>query len=80
MDPHYLSVVERNFDFYFQISKQFNKEIIVDSSQDISRFYYLYQSGQIQLIPLLIVRDGRAYIDSLYRRMTMTQSEQLCSG
>jgi hypothetical protein len=72
LDPLYLAVVERNFDFYLQVFNLFNKEVIVDSSQDINRFYYLYQSGQIRLIPLLIVRDGRAYIDSLHRRMTMS--------
>lgn len=72
LDPLYLSVVKRNLDFYFQIMKLFKKEIIIDSSQDINRFYYLYQSGQIRLLPLVIVRDGRAYIDSLRRRMTMS--------
>lgn len=67
-DPHALSIMQRNLDEYREIASASKKPVIVDSSKDLFRLAYLYRSGKIRLVPVYLVRDGRAYIDSMKRR------------
>jgi hypothetical protein len=70
-DPILKDTIAKNLSIYNKISTQNNKIIILDSSKDITRFYYLIRSGEIRILPIHMVRDGRAYIDSLRRRSGM---------
>lgn len=67
-DPHCASVFSRNTELYEKISEVSGRPVIVDASKSPLRLYYLFRSGQIQLIPVYIARDGRAYMDSAKRR------------
>jgi hypothetical protein len=67
-DPNYLSVVEANLNLYRRIVNVSGKQVIVDSSKDPARLLYLYASGSLHILPLHLVRDGRAYVDSARKR------------
>lgn len=71
-DPYYLDVVARNIDIYRQIAEETGKQVIVDAAKDPLRLYYLFRSGHVRLLPIWVVRDGRAYIDSMKRRGRMS--------
>ncbi len=71
-DPHFIEIINRNMALYNRIVAQSNKEIIVDSSKDIVRLYYLFRAGEINVAPVFLVRDGRAYINSLRKRLGMS--------
>lgn len=71
-DPHFFETLNRNKKLYRHISHSSGKNIIVDSSKDIIRLYYLFRSGDINVIPIFLVRDGRAYINSLRKRLGMS--------
>jgi len=67
-DPFYPLTVQSNLDFYEAVAEVSNCRVIVDASKDAARFYYLYHSGRVRLVPVLMVRDGRAYLDSMNKR------------
>lgn len=71
-DPRFFETLNRNTMLYKHISRSSGKNIIVDSSKDILRLYYLFRSGDINVIPIFLVRDGRAYINSLKKRLGMS--------
>ena len=67
-DPYSLGVVARNLECYEQVGKLAGKNVIVDTSKDLVRLYYLYRSGRVRILPVMMVRDGRAYVESMSRR------------
>jgi len=71
-DPHFFETIHRNKSLYKHICNKSQKKIIIDSSKDITRLYYLFRSGDINIFPIFLVRDGRAYINSLKKRLGMT--------
>jgi hypothetical protein len=60
---------ERNFDLFGQIADTTGCRIIVDSSKDVSRLKGLAKHGAVKLVPVHLIRDGRAYISSVRRRL-----------
>lgn len=70
-DPLFLPVTRKNLDIYKQIQTLSRKNVIVDASKDLARYYYLFNSGCIRITPILLVRDGRSYIASMRSRKTM---------
>jgi len=67
-DPHMPLIVERNVKVYRQIAKVAGTPVLVDATKSLMHFYYLYRSGEIRLVPVYVVRDGRAYLESNLRR------------
>lgn len=70
-DINYIGIIRRNLDLYNKISQISEKRIIIDSSKDLARFVYLFCSGLLRVVPVFVVRDGRAYIDTMARRSNM---------
>lgn len=70
-DQHFRPIIQRNREFYKAVSELSGKAIVIDSSQDLIRFYYMARSGQFRIRPIFLIRDGRDYIDSMRRRMKM---------
>ena len=60
--------VQRNLDIYHEVSERSGCPVVVDSSKDNIRLYYLALSGRFRLLPIRLVRNGLAYIDSKRRR------------
>jgi len=67
-DPEFTDIVDASVRLYQWIAEKSGKEIIIDASKDPARFAYLARSGRVRLIPVHMVRDGRAYFDSAARR------------
>jgi len=63
--PHFFS---RNITLYEKVFSVVKAPVLVDSSKDLSRFFYLFDNPYFHIVPLYVVRDGRAYIDSYLRR------------
>jgi len=62
------NAVIANDQLYQSIAKVAGKSIIIDASKDICRLKYLLKSSQIDVQPIYMVRDIRAYTDSYLRR------------
>lgn len=64
-DPHAQQVMKKNQALYQAIGNASQCDVIVDASKDLSRLAYLYRSGVFRIVPVYLVRDGRAYISSM---------------
>ncbi len=68
-------LIAANERLYQEIARLSGVNVIVDSSKDMRRLCYLTQSNKLEVIPVYIVRDVRAYIDSFLRRQSGTSLE-----
>lgn len=62
------ATIKVNEYLYTEISNISKSQIIIDSSKDMRRLCYLTRSEIIEVIPLYLVRDVRAYMDSYTHR------------
>ncbi|WP_159309594.1 hypothetical protein [Spiribacter roseus] len=67
-DMHMPQTIARNVDLYQRIQESFDCNTIVDASKNALHFYYLYRTGYVRLVPILLVRDGQEYLESSVRR------------
>lgn len=67
---------EASVALYRKISQETQTSVIVDASKDPGRLMQLRKQrpSDITILPVLLVRDGRAYIDSMNRRVQARDS------
>jgi len=55
-------------ELYKEIFLSEQENVVVDSSKDVIRLLYMCNSSPFNIVPVYLVRDGRAYIDSYLQR------------
>lgn len=61
--------VERSLSLFEQIGTTIGCRVIVDSSKDVARLGDLMSQERIRFVPVHLIRDGRAYISSVRKRL-----------
>lgn len=67
-DQLFTDIVARNLAIYRHVSSRSGAKVIVDSSKDLLRLHYLLASGMFSVVPVWMVRNGLAYVESKKRR------------